>query len=385
MVKNRDEIKFKTKDKAWWLGSNLLALITSIVLVISVVVSLPFRRYRSMTLRYTIRIIALCILVAVLTGCYSYFFSHQPPEFGDKTKYLLVQRGDTVYEIGYKLQQMDAISSEFNFMMFSKLLGHSRKLKAGRYAIEPEASLADIFGALTTGTAVPFNVTVLEGLTVKKTAQLVHKELNFSDKEFIKACTDRTLLDSLSINADDLEGYLFPNTYNFFFDESPQSVVRKMIRQFYANLPDSFEQKAKKLGLNFYEAITMASLIEREAMLDSERPIISAVYHRRLKIRMRLQCDPTVIYALGGLNRPLYRRDLQVNSLYNTYKYYGLPPGPICSSGKASLEAAVNPADVDYLYFVAKGDGSHMFSRSNREHVNAKNRIKRNRRLGLMQ
>jgi UPF0755 protein len=104
-----------------------------------------------------------------------------------------------------------------------------------------------------------------------------------------------------------------------------------------------------------------------------------------LKIGMRLQCDPTVIYALDGLTRPLYRKDLQVNSPYNTYKYYGLPPGPICSSGKASLEAAVNPADVDYLYFVAKGDGSHVFSKTNREHVNAINRIKRNKRLGLMQ
>lgn len=126
----------------------------------------------------------------------------------------------------------------------------------------------------------------------------------------------------------------------------------------------------------------MASLIESEAMLDSERPIISAVYHSRLKIRMRLQCDPTVIYALGGINRRLYYKDLEIDSPYNTYKYYGLPPGPICSPGKASLEAAVNPASVDYLYFVAKGDGSHVFSRTNDEHVNAKNRIKRSQLFG---
>ncbi len=338
-----------------------------------------------MTLRYAVRIVSICIVVGVVVGCYLYFFPHQSSTFGDQTKYLIVKRGDTVYDIGYNLKKEGAITSEFNFLMFSKLLGFSRKLKAGRYAIEPEASIADIFDALTSGTAVPYNVTIQEGLTVEETAELLSKRLNFTKDEFLEVCKDRKLLDSLSIPVDDLEGYLFPDTYNFFFDESPQSAVGKMLHYFFENLPDSFEQKANKLGLDFYEAIVMASLVESEAMIDNERPTISAVYHKRLKIGMRLQCDPTVIYALGGLNRPLYSKDLKVNSPYNTYRYYGLPPGPICSPGKTSLKAAVNPSDGDYLYFVAKGDGSHVFSKSNREHVNAKNRIKRNKRLGILQ
>jgi len=338
-----------------------------------------------MTLRYAVRIIAVCIVIGVVIGCYLYFFPHQSSTFGDQTKYLHVKRGDTVYDIGYQLKKEGAITSEFNFLMFSKLLGFSRELKAGRYAIEPGASIADIFDALTSGAAVPYNVTIHEGLTVKETAELLSERLDFTKDDFLEVCKNRELLDSLSIPVDDLEGYLFPDTYNFFFDESPQSVVSKMLTHFYESLPNSFEHKANKLGLDFYEAIVMASLVESEAMIDSERPTISAVYHKRLKIGMRLQCDPTVIYALGGLNRPLYSKDLRVNSPYNTYRHYGLPPGPICSPGRASLEAAVNPSNGDYLYFVAKGDGSHVFSKSNREHVNAKNKIKRNKRSGIFQ
>jgi UPF0755 protein len=381
MAKKTDDYKFKAKDKIWWWGSNLLGFVASVVLVLSIVISLPFRRYESIVLRYTIRIIFVCILFGILVGAYLYYSPATTQNFGNQTKYLYVNRGETVYDIGYKLQQMGAISSEFNFMLFSKILGHSKRLKAGRYAIEPKFSLNDIFNIMVKGAAVPFNVTLLEGLTIEATAEALANNLNLNKDEFLLECSNRQLLDSLSISNDNLEGYLFPNTYNFFYDESPRSVIDKMLNQFYANLPDSFEQKAKKLGLDFNEAVTMASLIEKEAMLDSERPLISAVYHNRLKIRMRLQCDPTVIYAMGGLKRPLYYNDLKIDSPYNTYQIYGLPPGPICSPGRASLEAAVNPADASYLYFVAKGDGSHIFTRSNDEHINAKNRIKREKIL----
>jgi UPF0755 protein len=384
MAKKTNDIRFRFQDKLWWWGSNILGLIASLVLIVSFILTIPFRNYRSMSVRFAVRIIFLCLLIGVLTGAYLYYIPHQSPDFGNNIKYLIVHRGDTVYDIGYNLNKMGAISSEFNFIMFSRLLGHSRRLKSGRYAIEPKASMANIFNILTEGESVPFNVTIPEGLTVTQTADLLVRQLSFDKNEFLEVCYDRALLDSLGIPSDDLEGYLFPNTYNFFYDEAPRPVVTKMINHFLASLPDSSEQKAKTLGLSFYEMVIMASLIEREATLDEERPLISAVYHSRLKKRMRLQCDPSVIYALGGLNRPLYYGDLEIDSPYNTYKYYGLPPGPICSPGKASLEAAINPADVDYLYFVAKGDGSHIFSTTNREHINAKNKIKRAKLLDTL-
>lgn len=381
MVKKADGYKFKVKDKLYWWGSNLLGFVASIVLLVSLIISLPFRRLKSRAMKFVLRIVIICLILVIVFGMYLYYSPSQTADFGQQSKYIIVKRGDTVYDIAYKLQEIGAISSEFNFLMFSKILGHAPRMKAGRYSIEPGYSLNNIFDILTRGAAVPFNVTILEGLTLKEIAEQLSKNLDVDKDEFLQRCSDRTLLDSLSIPTDNLEGYLFPDTYNFFYDESVESVIDKMIDQFHANLPDSFEAKAKRLGLDFHEAVTMASLIESEAMLDSERPLISAVYHSRLKIRMRLQCDPTVIYALGGLKRALYYNDLKIDSPYNTYRYYGLPPGPISSPGKTSLEAAVNPADVDYLYFVAKGDGSHIFSRSNREHINAKNRIKRTQML----
>jgi len=383
MHEKHNDQKFPISDKLWWWGSNILALIASVILLLSYIVSIPFRNYKSKLMKYIFRIAFICLLLLTTVGFYLYLAPNQNESFGEESKFMIIQRGETVSEISFKLKRLGAISSEFNFIVFSKIFDHSRKLKAGRYSIEPDYSLRDIFNILTSGASAPFNVTILEGLTIKEIGDNLSRTLSFSADEFTKNAEDRTLIDSLDINQDNLEGYLFPETYNFFYDETPRSVITKMINQFYSNLPDSFEARAKMLGLDFNEAVIIASLIESEAMLDSERPIISAVYHKRLKIGMRLQCDPTVIYALGGLDRPLYKRDLQCDSPYNTYKYYGLPPGPICSPRSASLEAAINPAKVDFLYFVAKGDGSHIFSRTNRDHINAKNKIKRDKRKGL--
>ncbi len=382
MVKKGDGYEFEAKDKLYWWLSNLLGFIVSIVVVLASTLSLLFKGRYSRVMKFAVRIAVLCVILIFVFGVYTYYTPCQTSEFGDQTKYLIVKRGDTTYDIAYNLQKMGAISTEFNFMLFSKILGHATDLKAGRYGLEPGYSLHDIFDIMTRGAAVPFNVTVLEGQEIKEIAEVLADNLEFDYDAFVQACNDRQLLDSFSITtSDNLEGYLFPDTYNFFYNETPQSVITKMTNQLKANLPPDFETKAKALGMTFHEAITMASLIEGEAMLDRERPTISAVYHNRLKKGYRLQCDPTVIYALGKRKKRLLYKDLEIDSPYNTYKYYGLPPGPICSPGKASLEAAVNPASVDYLYFVAKGDGSHVFSRSNREHVNAKNRIKRSQRL----
>jgi len=383
ITSHTDNYKFKITDKIWWWGSNLLALITSLVLTLSLLISILFRIVKPTSrpildyMRLSIIIILAGAIFSIGIGIYIYYSPCQTSDFGDKPRDLLIRHGDSVYDIAYKLKQTEAISSEMLFVAYARIFGYSTKLKAGRYIIEPESNYAKIFDMLTKGISVPYNVTILEGLTLDQIADELAANLTFTREQFLAACSDKILLDSLNVPANNVEGYLFPDTYNFFYDESPHSVVIKMLSNFYANLPDSFEQKAKARGLNFHEAITLASLIEREAMLNSERPIISAVYHSRLKKGMRLQCDPTVIYALGGINRRLYYKDLKINSPYNTYENYGLPPGPICSPGKASLKAAVNPAAVDYLYFVAKGDGSHIFSRSNDEHINAKNSIKR--------
>ncbi|NLI15054.1 MAG: endolytic transglycosylase MltG [candidate division Zixibacteria bacterium] len=383
MVKRIDGPKFSIGDRLLWHLSNLLALAISLALVIAAVIIFPFRGIHKMSFRWLLKFTFFVGLIIFIFGAYLYYSPQDKKNFGAKTKYLIVRRGDTVFDIGYKLQQMGAVSSQLNFVIFAKLPWQSKKLKAGRFALAPGYSIAQIIGIITRGASVPYTVTIPEGLTIQQTAMHLSSQLEFEPSDFIAACTSRVMLDSLGIAADNLEGYLFPDTYDFFYDESAVSVVNKMVKRFFETLPPDFEEKAAQQGLDFDEAIILASMIEKEAMLDSERPIISAVYNSRLRKNMLLQCDPTVIYAHGGKNRPLYYSDLQIDSPYNTYKYLGLPPAPICSPGKASLIAAVNPADVDYLYFVAKGDGSHIFSYTNAEHESAKKRVRRTKLIGF--
>ncbi len=312
----------------------------------------------------------------------AYYIPHPVGNLPDDTYYLLVKKGESLRDIASNLEDMGVISSKGEFIFLAKLLGRSSKLKTGRYAVKPDYSIATILENISRGKATPFNVTVLEGYTMAEMAALLKSVIGMDDREFKNIVTDPNLIDSLEIEAENLEGYLAPSTYNFFYEENPDKVVRKMVSHFFESLPDSFEIKANKLGLTFHEAVILASLIEEEAMLDQERPRIASVYLNRLRKRWRLQCDPTVIYAMGGLDRRLYRKDLEYDSPYNTYQNYGLPPGPITNPGVKSLEAAVNPAKEEYMFFVARGDGSHVFTKTHRDHINAKNSIKRARQNG---
>jgi len=318
-------------------------------------------------------------IVPLVYFFYSYYIPHPRTDFTDETRYLFVRRGESLSKIATNLRDLGAISSTTDFVIFGKVFGHAARMKTGRYAVKSNYSIAKIMDMITRGEAAPFNVTIPEGITIAETGHLLENAVGMDLGDYLDVVKDPALMDSLEIEADNLEGFLAPSTYNFFYEENAATIVGKMIDHFYAVLPDSFEIKANKLGLTFYEAVTLASLIEKEAMLDSERPIIASVFLNRLRKRMRLECDPTVIYAMGGLDRPLLRKDLQYSSPYNTYRVFGLPPGPIANPGASSLEAAVNPSGEKYLYFVAKGDGSHEFSFTLRDHVNATRRIKRTR------
>jgi len=180
----------------------------------------------------------------------------------------------------------------------------------------------------------------------------------------------------MGVNAPTLEGYLFPNTYNLYWGMKEEEIAKLMVDELFMIITPDLRARAKEIGLSLHQALTLASLIEKETGAAQERPLISAVFHRRLKMGMPLQCDPTVVYILSPLNRPLTKSDLKVKSPCNTYLHPGLPPGPICNPGLASIKAALWPAQTDYLYFIAQGDGSHIFSRTNREHINARRRVR---------
>jgi len=204
--------------------------------------------------------------------------------------------------------------------------------------------------------------------------------MKFEYDEIISLLKDEKFINDLNINSKTLEGYLFPETYYFFEGVDKKTIIKRLVKEHFSFWNEENILKADELGFTPIEIVTLASIIEGEAIYDSERPIISAVYHNRLKKGMKLQADPTVQYIIKDGPRRLLNKDLRIKSLYNTYMYKGLPPGPINSPGLQSLLAALNPQINNYFYFVAKGDGYHTFSKNEKEHERAKRAFQRVRK-----
>jgi UPF0755 protein len=249
--------------------------------------------------------------------------------------------------------------------------GDAPRLKAGEYRFDRPMSVADVIRKLAKGDVFLRSITFREGLTITQMARLYETAGLGRASAFAAAATDVGLISRTDPAAKDLEGYLFPDTYAMPRKATAADLIRKMVARFEAVFTPALRDAALSLGLSPHEAVVLASIVERETARPDERPIVSAVYQNRLHVRMGLQCDPTVIYALERMGRydgNLTREDLHVDSPYNTYRYAGLPPGPIGAPGRASLEAAVRPAPVDYLYFVSRNDGSHAFATTLDEH-----------------
>jgi UPF0755 protein len=225
-------------------------------------------------------------------------------------------------------------------------------------------------------------VTVPEGLTLAEIADLM-ESAGLADRErLLKEAESPELLSSAGITGRGLEGYLFPTTYYFTPSTTERGILLAMVEEFQRSVTPAMREQAEELGMNMHEVVTLASMIEKETALPSERLLVSAVFHNRLKLKIALQSDPTVIYGLNRASKNLTRKDLQNPNPYNTYLVPGLPPGPICNPGLAALEAALRPASVPYLYFVSKNDGSHLFSRTIAEHNRAVERYQKERRSG---
>jgi UPF0755 protein len=298
--------------------------------------------------------------------------THQPPREID------IKRGMNVREIAHSLGEKGLIGNQNFFLFFAKICGWEKSLKAGRYRIRPGVSLWQILRTLSQGVSITEDVTIPEGFTFKEIADLLQsqRKLEVDSTAFVAIVTNPGFCRKLGVNTSNLEGYLFPNTYRLCWGMKEEEIVKLMVNELFKVFTFDLKARAEELGLSLNQVLTLASLIEEETGIPQERPLISAVFHRRLKRGMPLQCDPTVIYILSPLNHPLNKRDLKVKSPYNTYLHPGLPPGPICNPGLESIKATLWPAKTDYLYFVAQEDGSHIFSRTNREHINARRRIK---------
>jgi len=254
----------------------------------------------------------------------------------------------------------------------ARILGIDKKLTPGRYDFTGRNSCRSVLDKLGSGNLIKIKVTIPEGAPIWKVASIIADKLDLDSASFVSINTDSTFLQALGLPC--LEGYLYPETYVFTWGISETDVISEMVDLFHSKTdsiwPDTIEN-----NLSRHEIVILASIIEAETKLDHERRIVASVYHNRLRKDMKLDADPTVIYGLGGLNRPLYRRDLKKNTPFNTYRRKGLPPTPINSPGLAAITAALYPQETEYLYFVADETGGHNFSRTNAEHNQAKRRI----------
>lgn len=291
---------------------------------------------------------------------------------------LHVHTGSSLQKISDLLVEKGAIKSGFGFQLMTKLRGLGKGLRAGDYVIPPGTSPWKVISVLTTGQGEMARFTVPEGLTDRQLIERVTSVLkHLNSEKLLRLARSDTLSAVFSLGSPSLMGYMFPDTYFVPSTINEAGVLRLMAERFLQVYGELIRDTALQNGFNRHETVILASIIEKEAVLDSERPLISSVFLNRLELGRPLESCATVLFVLGKHKSRLLYRDLGVNSPYNTYLHRGLPPGPICNPGRASLAAALYPSDTKYLYFVARGDGSHEFNRSHTEHERAKRRYQR--------
>jgi UPF0755 protein len=321
---------------------------------------------------FKIAAVAFCLAIAA-AGAAAYLLFWAPAVPKDSApRDFVIHRGMSLPQIADSLQSQGVISSRDRFIFADKILQWGKTLKAGKYTLAPGASTLDLYKLFRSGKSAQFRVTLPEGKTIEDYAAILQRALEIDSAVFARLAYDSAFAKQLNVPAENLEGYLYPNTYSFAWGVPAPDIIRTIVQEFHQQVNDSLRRRAAELGMSLQEVLTLASIIEGEAVVDSERAIISAVYHNRLRQGILLQADPTIQYIVPGPPRRLLNRHLEIDSPYNTYRYPGLPPGPVNNPGIASIRAALYPAQVDYIYFVARGDGSHTFSRTLQEHLRAK-------------
>ncbi|MCH8126430.1 endolytic transglycosylase MltG [candidate division KSB1 bacterium] len=322
----------------------------------------------------------LFILLLFSIWVYYILFDSHKSLHNDQNITVIVKSGMSVGQIANLLYDKNLIYKTKDFIWGAKLMGTANKLKAGRYEIPKGKNNYHIIKLLDLGKISSIRVVIPEGIDSRKISSLLAHNLGIDSLKLISYVDDSVFIHSMNIPGISLEGYLFPETYDFYWGQDEESVIKRMVNQFIEVVPDSILRISKINPKQFNEIITLASIIQGEAIVAEEMPIISGVYTNRLKRRMLLQADPTLQYIIEDGPRRLTNKDKKIQSPYNTYLYLGLPPGPINNPGLNAILSAANPEKVPYLYFVANGDGTHTFSRTLNEHLNAKRKFDKIRR-----
>jgi len=321
------------------------------------------------TLEYLISFAAGALFTYLVL--YLIFFS--PYSSDTKEVSVVVDKGWNFKQISAELESKNLVTHWWAIYLIGKLHGESiTKIKAGEYLLSPSLTPYKILERLLKGEIVYHTLVVPEGSNIKDVKNIIEKSTLATSAEIDKVLRDRAFMSRLGVQGGSLEGYLFPETYKFTRPDSAEFIITTMVQQtFKVMKTQDIEKRARELGYSIPQRLTLASIIEKETGLAADRGKISSVFHNRLKIGMKLQSDPTVIYGISNFNGNLTKENLQTPTPYNTYMKSGLPPTPICNPGLAAINAALHPEDTDYLYFVAKGDGTSYFSPSYARHQEA--------------
>jgi len=327
-------------------------------------------------MRFFLRSIALLLAAAALAaaGWFAHYVFTSSPGGGEIL--VAIPKGAGIRQIKTLLGEKGLIKDDIRFLILLRLLREIEKkdppkLRAGEFSLPRGLTPLELIRVLNKAKPVAHRITVPEGLTMHQIAELFAKAGWADAAVFLQLCHDKAFIQSLGLEADSLEGYLFPETYSLVRGETDErGIVSAMTRRFFA-VWDELKESSANQGMSRHQLLTLASIVEKETGSTGERDLIAGVFQNRLRTKMRLQSDPTTIYGIKNFNGNLTKADLLEATPYNTYVISGLPPGPICNPGKAALAAALRPAETPYLYFVSRNDGSHQFSRTLEEHSRA--------------
>ena len=320
--------------------------------------------------------LALLVLMA------AYYIFWMPISLPDPAgKVVAIPRGASFRAVLDTLDRNDVIRSRLAFQIAGRILGYTKSIKVGKYVFHSGLSNSDILKDIAEGKSrIIISVTIPEGWRMEQIAKRFSRELGVDAGKILQICNDSAYIVKEGFHASTLEGYLMPDTYNFYWQTDEQEIVDRMVNAFKTFLVDSLRQRIHESGMSLRQVVTLASIVEGESGIDAELPTIAGVYLNRLRRNMKLEADPTIQYLIANGPRRLRYSDLRIDSPYNTYLYYGLPPGPVNNPGKQAILSVLYPEKNQYLYFVATGVGGHHFSKTYAEHERAIRMYKKVRR-----
>jgi len=324
-----------------------------------------------------LKFIIIAVLFLLFSGmlCFMldlFIYAEKPASInGCIEKVVTIKSGQNFKSFSERLHKAGIIKELNKFNLFARIKGYDKKVKAGEYLLSASMSPNKILQIMVGGKVRHYKLTVPEGYNLNQIALNIARAGLGKEEEFLRVALDSSFICEEGIDAETFEGYLFPDTYYFSKDVTPEKIISAMVKRFRSVFTPAFKEQAKKLGFSIHQIVTLASIIEKETGDPEERDIISSVFHNRLKKNMRLESDPTVIYGIKDFDGNIKKRHLETPTPYNTYLIHGLPPGPIASPGIKAIEAALYPVDTDFLYFVSKKDSTHMFSTNIRDHNKA--------------